>query len=90
MSPLARSCLKVVAVLLVFASLTFAASLLPCGGTPYGSALSSLGPSAALAAPGCSMQICEVPKGSKPASCLASTLNYNCSKSGGHCTSIAC
>ena len=90
MTPSMRSVLKFAAVLLVFVSLTFVTGLLPRGGTPYASALSSLGPSAALAAPGCSMQICDVPKGSKPASCLASTLNYNCSKSGGHCASIAC
>lgn len=60
------------------------------GGTPYRSALSTFGPSMALAAPGCAMQICNKPKGSKPADCLATTLSYNCSKSGGHCTSTAC
>jgi hypothetical protein len=85
-----RSVARITIVVLMFAAISPAASLLRPGGTPYGSALSTFGPSVALAAPGCSMQICEVPKGSKPASCLSSTLTYNCSKSGGHCTSTAC
>ena len=90
MSPLNRSVMRFMVVVLVLAALTFAADRVPRGATPYGSALASLGASAAMAAPGCSMQICDKPKGSKPAACLASPLSYNCSKSGGHCTSIAC
>jgi hypothetical protein len=90
MFPSIRSMARSAVVLLMFAAISSAGSLLKPGGTPYRSALSTFGPSMALAAPGCAMQICNVPKGSKPASCLATTLTYNCSKSGGHCTSTAC
>ncbi len=90
MFPSMRSQARFVVVALMLAAISPAASLLTQGRTPYGSALSTFGPSAALAAPGCSMQICNKPKGSKPADCLATTLSYNCSKSGGHCTSTAC
>ena len=85
-----RSMLKLALVVLMFAAISPAASVLKPGGTPYQSALSMFAPSLALAAPGCAMQICDKPKGSKPAACLASSLSYNCSKSGGHCTSTAC
>ena len=90
MFPSMRSMARFVVVALMFAAIAAAASLLTPGGTPYQSALSTLGPSVALAAPGCAMQICNKPKGSKPADCLSTTLPYNCSKSGGHCTSTAC
>ena len=90
MSPSMRSVARVAVVVLMLAAISPAVSLLTPGGTPYRSALSTFGPSMAVAAPGCAMQICDVPKGSKPASCLSSTLTYNCSKSGGHCRSIAC
>jgi hypothetical protein len=90
MSPSMRSVARAAVVVLIFAAISPAASLLSPSGTPYRSALSTFGPSMALAAPGCAMQICDVPKGSKPASCLATTLTYKCSKSGGHCTSTAC
>jgi len=90
MSPSKRSLARIVVVALVFAAISPAIGLLTHGRTPYGSALSTLGPSAAIAAPGCSMQICNKPKGSKPADCLATSLSYNCSKSGGHCTSTPC
>ena len=90
MTPSMRSVARAGAVVLMLAVLAPVAGLLQPGGTPYQSALSTLGPGLALAAPGCSMQICDKPKGSKPAACLASSLSYNCSKSGGHCTSIAC
>jgi len=85
-----RPSMRFATVVLLFAAISPAAGLLTQGHTPYGSALSTFGPSAALAAPRCSMQICDVPKGSKPAACLATSLMYNCSKSGGHCTSTAC
>ncbi len=85
-----RSSMRFAVMVLLFAALAPAASLLTQGHTPYGSALSTFGPSAASAAPGCSMQICNKPKGSRPADCLATSLMYNCSKSGGHCTSTAC
>ena len=58
---------RIVVVVLMLAALSPAVGLLTHGRTPYGSALSTLGPSAAIAAPGCSMQICNKPKGSKPA-----------------------
>jgi hypothetical protein len=90
MFPSMRSMARVAVVMLMFAAISPAASFLKPSGTPYQSALSTLGPSMALAAPGCAMQICEKPKGSKPAACLATSLTYNCSKSGGHCTSTAC
>jgi len=90
MLPSMRFVKRAAVVLLVLAVISPAASLLKTSGTPYRSALSTLGPSMALAAPGCAMQICNKPKGSKPADCLATTLPYNCSKSGGHCTSTAC
>ena len=90
MSASMRFVTRAAVVVLIFAAIAPAVSLLGTGSTPYRSVLSTFGPSLALAAPGCSMQICEVPKGSKPASCLATTLSYNCSKSGGHCTSTAC
>lgn len=90
MSPSMRFVARAAVIVLIFAAISPVASLLsPCG-TPYRSALSTFGPSMALAAPGCAMQVCEVPKGSKPAICLATTLTYSCSKSGGHCTSTAC
>jgi len=90
MSASMRFVTRAAVVVLIFAAIVPAISLLSPGATPYRSVLSTFGPSLALAAPGCSMQICEVPKGNKPASCLATTLSYNCSKSGGHCTSTAC
>ena len=90
MLPSTRSLTRLVVVVLLFVAISPAANLLTQGRTPYGSALSTLGPSAALAAPGCSMQICNKPKGSKPADCLATSLTYNCSKSGGRCNSTAC
>lgn len=90
MTPSMRSVTRFVVVVLMFAALPCVADRLPRGGTPYGSALAAFGASAALAAPGCSMQFCDKPKGSKPADCLATTLSYNCSKSGGHCTSTPC
>jgi hypothetical protein len=77
-------------VVLILAPISPLAGLLMPSGTPYRSALSTFGSGLALAASGCAMQICNKPKGSKPADCLATTLPYNCSKSGGHCTSIAC
>ena len=89
-SPSFRSVARCALVLLVLASMSPAANLLRPDATPYQSALSTLGASLALASPGCSMQICDKPKGSKPAACLATSLSYNCSKSGGHCTSTAC
>jgi len=90
MFPSMRSVARATVVMLMFAAISPAASLLKPSGTPYRSGLSTFGPSMALAAPGCGMQICNKPKGSKPADCLATTLSYNCSKSGGHCTSTAC
>jgi len=90
MFPFKHSLAKIVVVVLMLAALSPAVGLLTRGRTPYGSALATFGPSAALAAPGCSMQICDKPKGSKPAPCLATSLSYNCSKSGGHCTSTPC
>lgn len=90
MSPSMRAVARTAVVVLMLVAISIAAGFLRPSGLPYGSALSTLGPSVALAAPGCAMQICDKPKGSKPASCLTSTLTYNCSKSGGHCTSIAC
>jgi hypothetical protein len=90
MFPSMRSVARCIVVALILVAIPLATGLLKSSGTPYRSALSTLGPDMALAAPGCSMQICEVPKGSKPAACLASTLSYNCSKSGGHCTSTPC
>jgi hypothetical protein len=90
MFPSIRSVARSVAVALMFAAISPATGLLKPGGTPYRSALSILAPAVVLAAPRCSMQICDVPKGSKPADCLATTLSYNCSKSGGHCTSTPC
>jgi len=90
MFPSMRSVVRAAVVVLTFAAISPASSLLKPSGTPYRSALSTFGPSMALAAPGCAMQICNKPKGSKPANCLATSLNYNCSKSGGHCTSTAC
>jgi hypothetical protein len=90
MFPSTRSAARLALVVLVFAAISPAVSVLKPVGTPYQSALSILGPSTAIAAPGCSMQICDKPKGSKPADCLATSLSYNCSKSGGHCTSTAC
>ena len=90
MSEASRTLLRFLVVLFVLAMMAPAAGLLPRGGTPYRSALSTLGPSEALAAPGCPMQICDKPKGSKPADCLTSTLLYRCSKSGGHCTATTC
>ena len=90
MFPSMRSVARTAVVVLMFAAISPAASLLkPCG-TPYRSALSTFGPSIALAAPGCAMKICDKPKGGKPADCLATSLTYNCSKSGGHCASTAC
>ena len=89
MFPSMRSVARTAVVVLMFAAISPAASLLkPCG-TPYRSALSTFGPSIALAAPGCAMKICDKPKGGKPADCLAASLTYNCSKSGGHFTSTA-
>ncbi len=85
-----RSVARFFAVMLVLAAVSPAASLLRTGGTPYRSALAIFGPSTAIAAPGCPMQICDKPKGSKPADCLASSLAYRCSKSGGHCTATPC
>ncbi len=90
MCPSMRFVAKFVVLVLLFAAISPAAHLLTQGRTPYGSALSTFGPSMSLAAPGCSMKICDKPKGSKPADCLATSLTYNCSKSGGHCTSTAC
>ena len=90
MFPSMRFVTRAGAMVLLLAVMAPAAGLLRPGGTPYRSALSTFGPSMALAAPGCSMQICDKPKGSKPADCLATSLSYNCSKSGGHCTSTAC
>ena len=90
MFPSMRLVARIAVFALVLAAISPAAGLLKPAGTPYRSALSTLDPSAALAAPGCSMQICNKPKGSKPADCLATSLTYNCSKSGGHCTSTAC
>jgi len=90
MFPSMRCATRFVGVLLLIAVICPAANILTHDRTPYGSALSTFGPSAALAAPGCSMEICNKPKGSKPADCLATSLTYNCSKSGGHCTSTAC
>ena len=90
MFPSMRSVARFSFVVLMFAAISPAVGLLKPGDTPYRSALSTLGPSTAFAAPGCSMQICDKPKGSKPADCLATSLSYNCSKSGGHCTSTAC
>jgi len=85
-----RSVARFAVVVLVLAAMSPAVGLLKPGDTPYRSALSTIGASTAHAAPGCSMQICDKPKGSKPAACLATSLTYNCSKSGGHCTSTAC
>ncbi len=90
MFPSTRFVARFVVLVLLFAAISPAAHLLTQGRTPYASALSTFGPSTALAAPGCSMQICNKPKGSKPADCLATSLSYNCSKAGGHCTSTAC
>jgi hypothetical protein len=90
MLPSIRSVARAAVVVLTFALISPVASLLMPGATPYQSALSIVGPGMALAAPGCAMQICNKPKGSRPADCLATTLPYNCSKSGGHCTSTAC
>ena len=84
-----RAVKRFAVVALLLAAMTPAVSLVASKATPYRSALATLGPSPVLAA-GCAMQICDKPKGSKPAACLPSTLPYNCSKSGGHCTSIAC
>lgn len=85
-----RFVVRIAAVVLVLAVMSPAVGLVKQNATPYSSALTTLGPSPALAAGSCAMQICDKPKGSKPAACLPSTLTYNCSKSGGHCTSIAC
>jgi hypothetical protein len=89
MFPSRRSMARFAVVVLILAAMSPAAGL-KSGSTPYKSALSIFGASMAHAAPGCSMQICDKPKGSKPAACLATSLTYNCSKSGGHCTSTAC
>ena len=90
MFPSMRFVTRIAVVVLLVAAISPAAHLLTQGRTPYASALSTFGPSVALAAPGCSMKFCDKPKGSKPADCLATSLSYNCSKSGGHCTSTAC
>ena len=55
--------------------------------SPYTSALSSLGPSAALAAPGCNNKTCE--KDPRKGPTCFKAMGANCSVSGG-CTSTTC
>ena len=58
--------------------------------TPYPSALSSLGPSPAIAAPGCNTKYCSKEPGRKSSTCIQAPVNYNCSASGGTCTITPC
>lgn len=85
-----RFALRLAVAAALLASIAFVADLTPQGGTPYLSSLSSLGPSAALAAPGCNSKYCAKEPGRKSPTCHQSTSAYNCSASGGVCTVTAC
>jgi len=84
-----RLAVRLTALAALFAALQFLAAP-PAGLTPYTSALLSLGPAAALAAPGCNSKACSKEPGRKSPTCIQAPVNYNCSASMGVCTLTPC
>ncbi|HYS03685.1 MAG TPA: hypothetical protein VEW47_00685 [Candidatus Dormibacteraeota bacterium] len=85
-----RFALHLTLVVAVVAALQIVAGTPPGGGSPYLSSLSTLGPSTALAAPGCNSKYCAKEPGRKSPTCHQAPVNYNCSASGNVCTITAC
>jgi hypothetical protein len=85
-----RFAFRLVVVVAVLATLQLVSGTSRGSGTPYLSSLSSLGASAALAAPGCNTKYCSKEPGRKSPTCVQGNTTYNCSASGGVCTLTAC
>lgn len=85
-----RLAVRLALIAVVVAALPLVAGSHPSGTTPYLSSLSSLGASAALAAPGCNSKYCSKEPGRKSPTCVQSSPLYNCSASHGVCTITGC
>jgi len=85
-----RFLMRAALVVAVIGSLQFLSVTTSGGSSPYGSSLSALGVSAALAAPSCNSKYCAKEPGRKSPTCHQAIVNYNCSASGNVCTLTAC